>query len=233
MYTTLHAIYYSLRTRFVWICQICWHCVILVWPQGTYGLPKPASGCPANWQEGWIEQDLENSDPRSEFSVDLKLHMEATLTGGDIRRSFCIKTSTQITKSWPRGKLYNVPLWVWCFLVINQIQIGCECLTSNYVKYNGRLFDFENVLFRRWSGHRLCTLPRATKPARATQGRWHTSHVNPVAPAWSSYLRRSRACRILSVRPASKWLSTSMDCSSPRSSIFYTCFPRLQIYKRI
>jgi hypothetical protein len=159
--------------------------------------------------------------------------MEATLTGGDIRRSFCIKTSTQITKPWPRGKLYNVPLWVWCFLVINQIQIGCECLTSNYVKYNGWLFDFEDVLFRRWSGHRLCTLPWATKPARAAQGRWHTSHVNPVAPGWSSYLRRSRACRILSVRPASKWLSTSMDCSSPRSSIFYTCFPRLQIYKRI
>ncbi|CAB4020062.1 Hypothetical predicted protein [Paramuricea clavata] len=72
-----------------------------VWPQGTYGLPKPVSGCPANWQDGWIKQDLENSNPRSEFSVDLNLHIEANLTGGDIRRSFCIKTSTDTTKSWP------------------------------------------------------------------------------------------------------------------------------------
>ena len=82
----------------------------IVWPLGTYGLPKPVSGCPANWQDGWIKQDLENSNPRSEFSVDLNLHMEATLTGGDIRRSFCFKTSTDTTKSWPAGKLYNVQL---------------------------------------------------------------------------------------------------------------------------
>ena len=82
------------------------YCVVIVWPEGTYGLPKPAvTGCPPNWQEGWRNQDLENTNPSSEFSVGLTSRMDATLTGGDIRRGFCVKTATQIGEtSWPAGK---------------------------------------------------------------------------------------------------------------------------------
>ena len=81
------------------------YCVVVVWPEGTYGLPKPVTGCPPNWQEGWRNQDLENTNPSSEFSVGLTSRMDATLTGGDIRRGFCVKTATQIGEtSWPAGK---------------------------------------------------------------------------------------------------------------------------------
>lgn len=79
--------------------------VIIVWPQGTYALPKAVSGCPLNWQEGWIHQDLENESPKTEFSHGLQSHMSASLSGGDVKRSFCVKTVSQIEeRSWPPGK---------------------------------------------------------------------------------------------------------------------------------
>ena len=81
------------------------YCVVTVWPSGTYAIPKSLSGCPLNWQEGWILQDLENTNSKTEFSSDLNLHMEATLTGNDVKRSFCVKTSTNNgeTRLWPAG----------------------------------------------------------------------------------------------------------------------------------
>lgn len=80
---------------------------VIVWPSGTYGIPKSLSGCPLNWQEGWILQDLENTNSQTEFSANLSFHMEATLTGNNVKRSFCVKTSTNNgeTRSWPAGTL--------------------------------------------------------------------------------------------------------------------------------
>ena len=84
-------------------------CVFTVWPEGTYGVPKPVSGCPHNWQEGWRNQDLENNSPSSEFSTDLKSRMQATVTGGDVRRGFCVKTTTQTGEApWPAGEFIKI-----------------------------------------------------------------------------------------------------------------------------
>lgn len=43
------------------------------WPVGTFGLPKPKSGCPdknqtIRWLEGWLEQKAETQDPDSEWN---------------------------------------------------------------------------------------------------------------------------------------------------------------------
>ena len=57
--------------------------LFLVWPYGTYGLPKATTGCPERrgvvWGEGYIYQDMEDDNPcKSEVSA--SFHMEAKLT---------------------------------------------------------------------------------------------------------------------------------------------------------
>ncbi len=38
------------------------------WPSGSYGFPRPRSGCPGGekdgWYEGWRYQDMEDADKR-------------------------------------------------------------------------------------------------------------------------------------------------------------------------
>ena len=84
------------------------------WQSGSYGLPKPKSGCPGGqengWREGWRYQDMEDSNKStSERSrVSIGSHMRVTLVGlvKDVRRTFCMKqnTGTQ-TRFWPKGKV--------------------------------------------------------------------------------------------------------------------------------
>ena len=84
------------------------------WPSGSYGLPRPKSGCPDGqnnvWREGWRFQDMENNDKSiSERSrVSSGSHMDVTLVGNkkDVNRTFCMKqnTGTQ-TRFWPKGKV--------------------------------------------------------------------------------------------------------------------------------
>ena len=74
------------------------------WPSGSYGLPKPSSGCPnKQWREGFRYQDSENLENinfksnGSHFSGKVSLH--------GIRQEFCIHMDTPGAKiSWPRGK---------------------------------------------------------------------------------------------------------------------------------
>ena len=74
------------------------------WPSGSYGLPKPRSGCPnKQWREGFRYQDSENLENinfksnGSHFSGKVSLH--------GIRQEFCIHMDTPGAKiSWPRGK---------------------------------------------------------------------------------------------------------------------------------
>ncbi|XP_028404659.1 uncharacterized protein LOC114527212 [Dendronephthya gigantea] len=74
----------------------------VIWPYGTYGMPKPKTGCPDKntWKEGWRQQDLEKETNTSSF-----IHMDVQLQGfGNINRSFCMKTVPDTGKTkWPRG----------------------------------------------------------------------------------------------------------------------------------
>lgn len=88
--------------------------VVVVWPQGTYGLPKPVKGCPAKWKEGWRQQELETTNPKSRFSSNLKLHMDATISSGNkvINQSFCIKLEMNEERNiWPAGIYYHDTLY--------------------------------------------------------------------------------------------------------------------------
>jgi hypothetical protein len=84
------------------------------WPSGSYGLPRPKSGCPGGkkngWREGWRYQDMEDSDKStSERSrVSIGSHMRVTLVGNkkDVNKTFCTKQNTGIdARIWPKGKV--------------------------------------------------------------------------------------------------------------------------------
>ena len=85
------------------------------WPSGSYGLPRPKSGCPGGkknvWREGWRYQDLEDSDKsNSERSrVSSGSHMDVTFVlKRNINRTFCIKHNTGMQpRFWPKGKVFN------------------------------------------------------------------------------------------------------------------------------
>ena len=83
---------------------------IVIWPSGTYGLPKAETGCPeggVTWSEGWWKQDMEDTGiSRSEISSNS--HMDAKFVGDkkDINRTFCMKTRPGNSKKlWPKGIL--------------------------------------------------------------------------------------------------------------------------------
>ncbi|XP_067028775.1 CUB and sushi domain-containing protein 3-like isoform X3 [Acropora muricata] len=76
------------------------------WPAGTYGIPKPLSGCPVadgfEWMTGSRSQDTESNNNKS-----LSFHLDAVVNKKKVKRSFCLKTSTandQNRTSWPSGQ---------------------------------------------------------------------------------------------------------------------------------
>ncbi|CAB3996597.1 Hypothetical predicted protein, partial [Paramuricea clavata] len=83
------------------------------WPSGSYGLPRPKSGCPGGkengWREGWRYQDMQDAKNSSEWSrVSNGSHMLGAITvkrgNRDVNRTFCMKQNTGIqAKFWPKG----------------------------------------------------------------------------------------------------------------------------------
>lgn len=78
----------------------------LRWPSGTYGLPRPRTGCPPSsddiwWETGWRFHDTEDKNPSNYASK--SFHMNATVHKNDINQSFCIATQDK-GKEWPRGQ---------------------------------------------------------------------------------------------------------------------------------
>ena len=79
------------------------------WPAGTYGIPKPASGCPFaddfQWETGWRSQDTNNR--KSNNAKSSEFHLDGVVDEKRIKRSFCIKTDTtsdQNRTTWPPGQ---------------------------------------------------------------------------------------------------------------------------------
>ena len=83
--------------------------LIDIWPSGEYGLPKAISGCPAkfsgvSWEEGWIQQDLEDDDAsHDKTNSSSSFHMDANFTNEYLRRTFCMKIGYTNLKLWPNG----------------------------------------------------------------------------------------------------------------------------------
>ena len=78
------------------------------WPVGTYGIPKPVSGCPMTdgfqWKTGWRSQDTNGAN--SNNSKSMEFHLDGSADETKVNRSFCIKkdpTKTQNRTAWPPG----------------------------------------------------------------------------------------------------------------------------------
>ena len=88
----------------------------LEWPSGSYGLPRPKSGCPGGeknvWREGWRFQDMQDLKNSSEWSrVSNGSHMLGVIiiyfSDRDVNRTFCMKQNTGIqARFWPKGKIF-------------------------------------------------------------------------------------------------------------------------------
>ncbi|XP_044170591.1 uncharacterized protein LOC122954610 isoform X3 [Acropora millepora] len=79
------------------------------WPAGTYGIPKPKTGCPSSdgfqWMTGSRSQDTNNNESKNRKSV--SFHLDAVVDKKKVERSFCLKTSTakdQNRTIWPSGQ---------------------------------------------------------------------------------------------------------------------------------
>ncbi|XP_015780331.1 PREDICTED: uncharacterized protein LOC107358228 [Acropora digitifera] len=79
------------------------------WPAGTYGIPKPQTGCPSadgfQWITGSRSQDTNNYESKNRKSV--SFHLEAVVDKKKVERSFCLKTVTtkdQNRTTWPSGQ---------------------------------------------------------------------------------------------------------------------------------
>ena len=75
-----------------------------LWPTGNYSLPKPLSGCPKFWKEGWLKQHLEN-DAKTASKFSFNFHMNASIVMKEfIERTFCTKVlETSVKRVWPKG----------------------------------------------------------------------------------------------------------------------------------
>lgn len=93
-------------------CILAFYLVIEVscrygWPEGTYGLPEPASGCPefgkATFKRGWTYHNTEDENPANKRSTNYNFAGNFSQHG--IQQRFCIKeTDDGATEAWPKGK---------------------------------------------------------------------------------------------------------------------------------
>ncbi|XP_062582886.1 uncharacterized protein LOC134244648, partial [Saccostrea cucullata] len=72
------------------------------WPQGTYTLVKPKSGCPTGWLEGWRLQD--NEDSRNRNFITPGHHFEGRFDK-NMRFYYCTRNPNQFSNRqyWPNG----------------------------------------------------------------------------------------------------------------------------------
>ncbi|XP_786957.3 uncharacterized protein LOC581886 [Strongylocentrotus purpuratus] len=74
----------------------------IAWPVGTYGLPKPNSGCPTGWSEGYRYHDTEDDNPGNQWSDPLDL--DGTWGQANMEYNFCMKTQSSLDgEAWPAG----------------------------------------------------------------------------------------------------------------------------------
>ena len=83
------------------------------WPDGTYGLPKPDTGCPGSqftWAEGTRYQDAEDNNGYNKWGNNFPFPLAGDWVRlGSMEQQFCIKTLSREAGSsgpmvqWPPG----------------------------------------------------------------------------------------------------------------------------------
>ena len=81
----------------------------LTWPEGTYGLPMPKSGCPKSsnfpWHSGYRKHDTEDDDSNNKWSSPFDL--AGPYYKNDMYQKFCMKTkhtASDYNLPWPKGQ---------------------------------------------------------------------------------------------------------------------------------
>ena len=73
------------------------------WPEGTYSLPRPITGCPTEWQEGMRYQDSENVLNSNKKSK--SYHLSGSVNAHGVRQEFCTKVDyNDGSGNWPPGQ---------------------------------------------------------------------------------------------------------------------------------
>ncbi|XP_002160429.2 uncharacterized protein LOC100210996 [Hydra vulgaris] len=95
-----------LGTVSLWIFAQLWNIEgIMKWPSGSYGLPRPVSGCPQFWKEGLRYHDTEDNNSNNKHSV--SLHLSGTVNEHGVRQEFCLKEESlfeEVDTKWPDGQ---------------------------------------------------------------------------------------------------------------------------------
>ena len=81
----------------------------LTWPEGTYGLPMPKSGCPKRsnfpWHSGYRKHDTEDDDSNNKWSSPFDL--AGPYNKNNMYQKFCVKTkgtASDYNLPWPKGQ---------------------------------------------------------------------------------------------------------------------------------
>jgi len=98
------------------------------WPAGTYGIPKPISGCPKaygfRWLTGWrLQRDdfhYLHEGSESNNSRSLEFHIDGRVDNFKVNRSFCMKEDPSKDvkykrPTWPRGSSCAMVSYLACF----------------------------------------------------------------------------------------------------------------------
>ncbi|OPL33622.1 hypothetical protein AM593_05887, partial [Mytilus galloprovincialis] len=76
--------------------------VRISWPRGRFSIPKPKTGCPSGWAEGWRYQDNEDSNNINSVTPSIGHHFFGTF-GRNTKFYYCTKTTYSGSGSWPSG----------------------------------------------------------------------------------------------------------------------------------
>lgn len=77
----------------------------LSWPSGSYGLPRPITGCPNYWKEGVRYQDTEDEHSNNKKSG--SYHLSGSVNRHGVRQEFCTKEDSvfdEVGLQWPDGQ---------------------------------------------------------------------------------------------------------------------------------
>ncbi|XP_048731677.2 uncharacterized protein LOC125648716 [Ostrea edulis] len=75
------------------------------WPEGTYTLVKPKTGCPTGWLEGWRYQDNEDDDNKNQLEDQHHFFGIIGTHPRDMNFSYCSKDPNDVNAegNWPSG----------------------------------------------------------------------------------------------------------------------------------
>ncbi|OPL21662.1 hypothetical protein AM593_03994, partial [Mytilus galloprovincialis] len=76
---------------------------VVSWPTGSFSLPKPKSGCPSGWDEGYRFQDNEDNSNNNRVTLGSTHHFYG-IFGVNTKMYYCTKTTySGSSDSWPKG----------------------------------------------------------------------------------------------------------------------------------